>query len=191
LFNKKPLVCLLIEREGKMGETKKKMIEEGQVKKIHTLKNALQLTDEHYRKTIFANFCPARGSKDLNYWQAEFLINNLEAIAIKRGVWGKHYGRSAYEDLGNRDGMATPKQLRKIDAIWKDISKSTSVNRRRKAFRGWLFKYFKVSDLRFVDSVMVSKIIHTLEKMRARDLSKESQDNSEIVSRDRAIGEPF
>lgn len=172
-------------------ETGKRMIEKGQIKKIHTLKNVLQMTDEQYRKVIYANFCPAKSSKDLNYWQAEFLINNLEAIAKEKGVWEDHGGKSAYEYLGHREAMATPAQLRRIEAMWRDVSKIRGMKKRKKALRAWLDGYFKISDMRFVDSATAAKIMCALKEMKERTLSKDIREGPELISHDRAMGEPF
>lgn len=155
-----------------MEETGKRMIEKRQIKKIHTLKSVLQMTDERYRKVICANFCPAKSSKDLNCWQADFLINNLEAIAKDKGVWEDYGGKSTYEDLGHRIGMATPVQLRRIEVMWKEISRISRKERRRKALREWLFFYFKISDLRFIDKATVSKVIHALKKNARTEVLK-------------------
>jgi hypothetical protein len=148
----------------------RKSIEVWQIRKIHALKKALCMTDERYREMIYANFCPALSCKDLNYLQAEFLINNLTAIATEKGVWEQFPGKSAYEDLRIRDGMATPGQLRKIEAIWKDVSKNTNFGTRRIALRVWLEKYFMVSAMRFIDSAKAQKIICALEDMQRRKL---------------------
>jgi len=150
------------------GVAAKRKISKGQIKKIHALKHALQLSDDDYRKLIYVNFYPANSSKRLSFEQAETFIKNLESMAIEKGVWTPYKGQSAYEDLGYREGMASPAQLRKIEAMWKDISGGGGGKARKKALRNWLNKYFGLSDLRFLSTARVNDVIHALGKMEGR-----------------------
>jgi hypothetical protein len=150
------------------GVAVRREISKGQVKKIHALKNALQLSDDDYRKLIYVNFYPANSSRQLSFEQAEIFIKHLEPMAIEKGVWTPYKGQSAYEDLGYREGMASPAQLRKIEAVWKDISAGGGGKARKKALRNWLHKYFGVSDLRFLSTARVNDVIHALGKIKKR-----------------------
>lgn len=142
-------------------------ISKGQIKKIHTLKNALGLSDREYRLTLLENFT-VRTSKDMSYEQAEALIARFEDEALKSGVWTKHEGEAAFEDLGQRQGMASPAQLRKIEALWKTAMGIRDAKARRRGLRTWLDRHFGVSDLRFLSSRKVSKVLHALKEMEAR-----------------------
>jgi hypothetical protein len=149
-----------------MNNATKTPIDSGQTRKIHTLKSALKMTDEQYRKLINLNFDPATSSKELTYKQAEFFITKLEEIAVSKGVWVKHEGKGRYENLGCREGMATPKQLRLVEYLWKDVSIIKEPKNRQKALRAWLQKRFGVSDLRFLDRSVTSKVIYALNQMK-------------------------
>lgn len=151
-----------------MLNTADKQINAGQIKKIHALKNALKLTEEEYRSTLAVNFNVA-SSKLLTAEQADSLITALEADAIRQDVWTKFEGKKRFENLGDRPGMASPAQLRKIEALWKDYTIDIKDPKKRaKALRTFLDRHFKVSDLRFLDTIMTRKVIHTLNHMVAR-----------------------
>lgn len=150
-----------------MGVDLKTAIDSSQIKKIHALKNVMNMPDEEYRRLIHLNFYPATSSKHLSYEQAEVFINGLEEKAIKKGVWEKFDNRK-YNNLGYREDMATPNQLRLIEGLWKNISVIKEPKNRHKALRAWLYKRFKVSDLRFLDHVTVSKVIYALNMMQKK-----------------------
>ena len=74
--------------------------------------------------------------------------------------------RSRRREWSRRPGMATPAQLRKIEAMWSGVSRQKTAGERRKALGAFLEKRFGVSDLAFVTHEMPSRIIHTLEAMK-------------------------
>jgi len=145
-----------------------------QIKQIHALKNRLGWSDEQYRKYLmtegdgFAMSC-----KDLSEAEAERLIRKMELAAAAKGVW-KRYGDSPdstaarkYDDLGNRPGMATPKQLRMIEAMWADVSKyKRNAEARESALRYFLHHIVGVDNLRFLESWHVQKVVRALERMK-------------------------
>ena len=64
--------------------------------------------------------------------------------------------------------MATPAQLRMIESIWAELTAPENDEQRDASLRGFLFKYFKVSDLRFLSGPAVNKAILALKAMKAR-----------------------
>lgn len=153
-----------------MRNTAKQSDEFRRVKKIHALKNALNLSEEEYRMTLFHNF-RVDSSKLLSRNQQEELIQGLESEAIQKGVWKKFEGKNRFESFGSRPGMASPAQLRKIEALWKDASDMKDHKSRAKALRTFLDRHFKTSDLRFLDQHATKKVIHTLNHMVTRKRS--------------------
>ena len=84
-----------------------------QIRKIHTLKNLLFMSDEEYRKHL-RSFDVAT-SKDLTEAEAALLISNFEEKV-------RFLNLNRYDGFKGRDEtMATPLQLRKMEAVWKDI----------------------------------------------------------------------
>ena len=136
---------------------RKKPIEPGQVKRIHVLISRMGISDEDYRARLEKEF-GVRTCKALSRAQAARFIRTMEPLAPapprRRREWKR------------RPGMATPAQLRKIEAMWADVSKKTTVGGRRKALGAFLEKRFGVSDLAFVTHEMPGKIIHALEAMK-------------------------
>ncbi len=75
-------------------------------------------------------------------------------------------GKHRFEDLGYRDGMATPRQLRQIEAMWMDVSTMPHRAAREKALKGFLKRIVGVEDLRFVEDWMVRKVVRAIEAMK-------------------------
>jgi hypothetical protein len=144
-----------------------RMISRRQVKMIHTLISQLGYSDRVYRFLLKENL-NVTTCKDLNFYQAQWFIDNLEKIAAEKGVWLKTEGDKAFNSLGFRPGMASPSQLRKIEVLFRNVTTGKNVEARRKALRTFLSNRFHVSDLRFVDQSQVSKIVKALTEMGAR-----------------------
>lgn len=151
-----------------------KRIDKRQIVKVHTLIRALNLSDESYRKTLLHNF-GVTTSKALTYEQASDLIDALEERAVEKGVWIKHENALKYEALGDRPGMASPGQLRKVEALWRDITLMERKEDLTRTLRAFVNRRFGVSDIRFLDADKVRKVIYTLEHMKRQ----KSQSHSE------------
>lgn len=139
------------------------MVTASQVKKIHTLKSLLDVREETYRRML-GNYNVAT-SKALTFKQADELIQLFERFATEKGLWENYDGK--HEKLSCRTGMATPAQLRMIEGIWAELYPETE-KKRAAALRTYLFRFFKVSDLRFLDAEKVNKVLHALKQMQAR-----------------------
>ena len=148
-------------------ELRGKKITREQIRKIHTLKNAIGFDDETYRQGLRDMFC-VESSKALTARQAAFLIDVLEIEGITYGVWNRREYRNKYNELKQRPGMAVPAQLRKIEATWKGLYPEKDQIERQKNLRHFLFKFFKVSDLRFLDQEAANKVLYAMRKMTAR-----------------------
>jgi len=136
-----------------------------QIKQVHVLKNCLGLDDPTYRTVLREGF-RVDSSKQLNTVQADLLIRDLELKAVAAGVFEQRPGRrKKFEDLSGRGGMATPAQLRKIEAMWQDVSRASDPEQRRKALRSFVERVAKSSDLRFLDQDGAGKVINALKKM--------------------------
>jgi hypothetical protein len=149
-----------------------------QIKKVHTLKSVLAMSDDDYRAMIKNGF-GVESSKHLDLRQAAQLIGILEDKAVAAGVWEKrgwnrttriskgHAAAKVSTTLGERGGMATPPQLRKIEAMWSEVSRATPEYRAR-ALRQFVSRIAHVSDLRFLDSAGAGAVINALKKMKER-----------------------
>jgi len=96
-------------------------ISKEQIKKIHTLKNIIGLSDEEYGSALESyGVCT---SKELTYKQGDDLIYRLEKLLPKEPKKSKKTKNTKYNNLGVRtnykgEHYATPKQLRLIEALW-------------------------------------------------------------------------
>ena len=139
------------------------VIKPWQVKRIHVLLGRVGVFDEDYRARLRKDY-GVSSCKQLSSSQAGKLIKNMESIAKGMGIdVGQPRRRREWK---RRPGMATPAQLRKIEAMWADVSRQKTPGEKRKALGAFLEKRFGVSDLAFVTHEMPGKIIHTLEVMK-------------------------
>ena len=107
-------------------------------------------------------------SKDLSFDQADGLIQVYEHFAIKDGLWSRESYEDKHKALCGRSGMAMPSQLRMVEGIWAELYPEPDEKRRATALRAYLFRFFKVSDPRFLDAETVNKVLHALKQMQAR-----------------------
>lgn len=139
-----------------------------QIKKIHALKNQIGMDDDTYRAALNAQY-GVQSCKDLTFVHAARFITDLEQKAglvsgNGRNPPGNSYRRK-YENLRERDGMATPRQLRKIEAMWAGVSRAETEEARAAALRHFLKRIVGLEDLRFLESWQVRKVINALEAM--------------------------
>lgn len=126
---------------------------------IHTLKKKLGWDDEVYRKFLLKNtdgFCES---------SKEIADETLDRIIAKMKLMAKNYD---FEDLGYREGMATPKQLRMISAMWKEVSYIKDEQARLKALDRFVKKICGVDSIRFLKSVDVKKVVRAIQSMKER-----------------------
>ncbi len=144
-------------------------ITKNQIKMIHTLKSALCLDDPTYREILSERF-QVESSKEFTISQAEELIRALRERAVLSGVWeSRPDQRKKFDEWEHRTGgMATPQQLRKIEVMWRDVSRIDEPEGRKKALRSFLERVAKVSDLRFLDFHGAGKMINALHSMKKR-----------------------
>lgn len=148
-----------------MGKVEVKSITLNQIKQIHVLIGQAGIDDDLYR-AMLRNHFRADSCKELNYEEASELIASLRYVAE---VVGNIEPRTMkYDNLGNRPGYATPKQLRKIEAMWSGVSRAKGRAGKAKALRKYLER-FGVSDLRFVTKDQAIKIIISLKNFGVRN----------------------
>ncbi|MBI2354257.1 MAG: regulatory protein GemA [Deltaproteobacteria bacterium] len=149
-----------------------KPITAAQIKRIHATIHALRIDDDTYRLALSQTY-GVTTSKDLSMNQARAFIRDLEEIAMKveyesqrRHTEQTEKEPARFSDLANRPGMATPPQLRKIEAMWRDVNIVPEPDARSRALRRFIQRIAGVADMRFLDSQMVSKVICALQAMQ-------------------------
>lgn len=139
-----------------------------QIRAIHTLKNALQMSEENYR-TLLSSF-GAQSSVDLTVPKAKELIEVLSAQASAAGVWvarKRPRGKLEFDELGNRPGFASPPQLRKICARWTVVSRAEPEHR-REALEQFLGNKFGIEKLKWLPDHLVAKVLRILAAMEGQ-----------------------
>jgi phage gp16-like protein len=127
-----------------------------QIKLIHTAKNRLKLADEHYRE-ILSSF-GVSSSKDLTQEDAKKVIQIFEKLGFK-----PLFKEPKHAKLKNRENMASPKQLRKIEAMWKN---STRVKEKTdEALRKYIKRIAGVDHINWLTKDNVQKVIKAIENL--------------------------
>jgi hypothetical protein len=138
-----------------------------QIKKIKALQHRLGIEEEEYQQLLsdyWVNSCTK-----LTYDEAKKVIGELEKRAIEKGVWQNLGIRiKKYDDLGKRPGMASPKQLRMIEAMWKDASWTHDAHKRELALRKFIFRIAAVDDMTFLTSQGASKVITAIGNIKRK-----------------------
>jgi hypothetical protein len=73
--------------------------------------------------------------------------------------------KERYDELGYRDGFATPAQLRMIEAMWMDVSRMPNRTAKERALQGFLKRIAGVEDMRFIEGWMVQKVVKAIGAM--------------------------
>lgn len=128
---------------------------------IGFLRKSLNLEEETYREILTSTFA-VNSSKDLSEKQAEILILQLRKTAEKIGIVKPR----KYSDLDRTGNMASPKQLRMIEAMWFDVSYQTSVTKRKRAFEHFILRITGKQKLQFLTVIDVRKIVKALQSMK-------------------------
>ncbi len=131
-----------------------------QIKRIHTVKGALGLTDAQYRGAL--EFYHVYSCKQLTEAQADQFISELENVAVSQGKWSRSWRK--YQHLDGRKGMATARQLRMIEAMWADVSRAATIADRAAALNKFLsrFEIKTMEDIRWYD---VRRLVAALRAM--------------------------
>ena len=133
--------------------------------KIHIAKKELKLTDELYRNLLFVLF-KKRSARDLISKETDELILHFKSLGWATtwpGLKNAPRLEKKYDDLGVRKSMASPVQLRLIEALW-----MTGPGVRVKtlqALRHFLARFFHVFDLRFVKARQVTPILGAIRRI--------------------------
>lgn len=152
--------------------THKQPVNKQQIKAIHTLKNACGMDDATYRALLLV-FGGVESSTALTSRQADALIEDMK-LKIGQKPWFRRKA-DRHNDLEGRPGMASAPQLRKIEAIWDDVSRVEDPEQRAKALRSFIFRVAKVSDIRFLNRAGAGKVINALEAMSGKAKNGKTQ----------------
>ncbi len=140
-----------------------------QIIKIKIAQKQCGISEDNYRDML-SGF-GAVSSVDLSDSQADELIENFKKFGfklqskkptIKENRFGS--GKQKYNSLGQRDGLATPGQLRKIESLWRITSESKS----DESLRKFVKKNTGVDDIIWITRPQANNIIQALLAMGER-----------------------
>ena len=148
---------------------KRKSVEQWQIKKLHTLKSKLGISEEDYRDTL-QSFANVNSSTDLNYNQANDLINHWEKAAVEQGLWKQaDKTKKEFDEFENRGGdFATPAQLRMIVALWNEKSFVEDPTKRRVALNKFINNITGVLMIDWIHKQHVQKIIKAIKSIKTK-----------------------
>ncbi len=136
-----------------------------QIKKIHTLKAYLNLSDDVYREMLFS--FGVNSSKDLTFTEAQIFIEILEDKATSIQNWETYPKK--YDDLYRDSVMASPAQLRMIEGVWREICYFDNDEFAKKSLRKFLNSNFKVADLMFLTKKKAIKVIRAILNIKKKN----------------------
>jgi hypothetical protein len=123
---------------------------------IKATQRRIGMSDEDYRDALETNY-GVNSCTALTEAQAGQFLNFLNGKAT--GNKGK------YEDLADRPGMASPAQLRMIEAMWHEVSYATD---KAAALDKFLQNRFRVSKLTWLPAWKVGKVKAAIEAMKGQ-----------------------
>lgn len=144
-----------------------------QIKAIHAVINKLGIDDDTYRHILSERY-KAKSCKDLSWKQAEELLESLNGGKAGMGESGKPHHRITasphplkYTDMNSRPGFASGAQLRLVDAMWDQVTRTEDEAAKEKALDSFSCRILGVAGLRMVKSWQVEKLVKALEAMGA------------------------
>jgi len=109
-------------------------------------------------------------SKNLTFNQAESLIRDFEALGFVQKFKprklvkneGRGWGSEKFEYLSNRDPeFATPKQLRMLDAMWRDSSRLKTDD----SFQSFIKRMTNIDNIEWISQKHVTILVSALNNM--------------------------
>lgn len=136
-----------------------------QRQRLGFFRKLLNLSEDLYRELI--EQFGVKSSKELTSQQIEDLTARLCKNAQAQGLYKTKpsFMKYRFNNLSEREGMATPAQLRKIEVMWKNVSRQTNDSDRRNALLVMIKKITGKDHLNFLTHNDVRKIIKTFENM--------------------------
>lgn len=131
---------------------------------IHALVAHIGMSDEDYRAMLWDRF-HASSSKDLTVHQVRDLVASLHQL-LPAEVRAQHPrpqiaagAARRFEGLAGRDDMATPAQLRMLEASFVQRSRAETLPEKQAAFRAWLRSRFRIDRIEWIPRDQVGRIL--------------------------------
>jgi hypothetical protein len=141
------------------------------VQQIKMLQKQAGLSEEDYRALLWGY--DVESCRDLLPLEAHAVIKFLRKLVSGQKKTSAPRRRALkYDELGYRTGMATPKQLRMLEALWGQVSVQSSAKKRAEAWMVFLKNRFGRVTPEHIERELVGRILMTLQAMQAAQLSK-------------------
>lgn len=138
---------------------------------IKMLQKALLMDEVTYREMLSSY--KVESSKQLSVIEAEDLIARLEEIAVKNSQWKRYQGTKKYDHLKHRPAIyATPKQLRMLSAMWRDISFVKDPVKRERSLDRFLQNRFGIMGMQTLLKRDVERVLHALNAMYRKEITQ-------------------
>lgn len=132
-------------------------ISKEQIKIIHVAKNQLKLSNENYYAMLQG--LNAGSSKELSFEDANELIEEFKKLGFKLNS-----SRINYSQFNGRGkGYATPKQMRKIEAMW--MTHPAVKSRDKDSMNKFIKRIAGVDRLEWLRIERVDKVIKAIESL--------------------------
>ena len=151
--------------------TQTRRVSRQQIALVHVAAHRLGMGDADYR-ALLMGAAGVRSASDLDTTGFNAVMRRFEALGFVSA-------RVAAPQYGERPGMATPAQVRAIQAHWKAWHHADNpradASETARALRHWLERYYCITDLRFCDVTTAQKAIEGLKAMHARQQRAKSK----------------
>ena len=117
--------------------------------------------DEETYRDFLEGITGKRSAAEFNPFEIRKVIKEFKRLGFKV----RPQKSLKHDALGLRPGMASPKMLRYIEALWHEVCRADN---EKLALRRFLFNRFQVEDLRFLDHEKALKAIEALKQMARR-----------------------
>lgn len=131
---------------------------------IHALVARIGMSDEDYRSMLWDRF-RASSSNELDARQSQELVASLHQL-LPAEERAKHPrpqiaagAARRFEGLAGRDDMATPAQLRMLEASFVQRSRAETLPEKQAAFRAWLRSRFRIDRIEWIPRDQVGRIL--------------------------------
>lgn len=135
---------------------------------IKSYQKLIGIDDDCYREMLLFRFGKS-SCTELTTAEAQEFMDELKEKARLYGLYKpkkKSFNKYKYNNLGEREGMATPKQLRMLNASW-----MTNDNVREKtdsAFESFICRIAKVEKIEWLKKTDVNKCKLAIDNIKAK-----------------------
>ena len=145
-------------------------ISKEQIKKIHTLKHEMGMSDRTYRQRLAR--VGVKSCKELTFKQAKGFIYWFDIAAAKRS--GRTPQRRSYGSL-----RITEKQMEMIHNMWREAATLEPGEDFESALNHLIENKYHISALHWMPRRLVHKLVETIKAMKAQKLGKETAQAAE------------